>query len=86
MNTDNTSKDIDTPKDTDTPKKPAGSNGRLKRFFAILGLIFIAVCIIGLIVSIAMGCEPGVTLMFLFGLIVVPVIFYAFSMTIKLIR
>ncbi len=80
MNTDNTSKDID------TSKKPTGSTGRLKRFFAILGLIFIAVCIIGLIVSIAAGCEPGVTLMFLFGLIVVPVIFYAFSMTIKLIR
>ena len=80
MNTDNTSENID------TSKKPDGSPGRLKRFFAILGLIFIAVCIIGLIVSIAMGCEPGVTLMFLFGLIVVPVIFYAFSMTIKLIR
>ena len=73
-----------TSKNENDLKKTGAKAGLIKRSFAVLGLIFIALCLIGLIISIISGSEPGVTLMFLFGLIVIPCIFYAFAMTVRL--
>ena len=55
-----------------------------KRIGAVLGLIFILFCILGLLINIILGGDAKVTLLFLFGLIVVPAVFYVFLMTVRI--
>ena len=51
-------------------------NPRLKRVLAIITLILMAGCAIGLIVSVIQKAGPRIILAFLFGLMVVPCVFY----------
>lgn len=49
---------------------------KIKWVLAVLGLIFIGICLSGLIFNAFTGGSAFVTLLFLFGLIVVPVFIY----------
>ncbi len=55
-----------------------------KRIGAVLGLIFIFFCILGLLINIILGGDVKITLLFLFGLIVIPAVFYVFLITVRL--
>ena len=51
-------------------------NPKVKRVLAVITLILMAGCVIGLIVSVVKKAPPGTILAFLFGLMVVPCVFY----------
>ena len=52
-------------------------NPKVKRVLAVITLILMAGCVIGLIVSVVKKAPPGTILAFLFCLMVVPCVFYA---------
>lgn len=66
--------------------KKQSAHSPLKRFGAVLGLLFIFFCLIGLFANIIMGGDAKITLLFLFGLIVVPAVFYVFLMTVGIVK
>lgn len=50
---------------------------KVKRVLAIIALILMALLIAGLIASVAKKAAPGTILAYLFGIMVVPCVFYA---------
>ena len=79
-------KNIDSDKAYSDNSEHNTKHSPLKRLGAVLGLIFILFCLIGLFVNILSDGEARVTLMFLFSLIVLPAVFYVFLMTVRLVR
>lgn len=48
----------------------------IKRILAVVGLVFIGLCLFGMIYNALSAGPPALTLLFLFGLMVVPAIIF----------
>ena len=50
---------------------------KIKRVLAVITLLLMAALVVGLIISVIRKSAPGIILAYLFGIMVVPCVFYA---------